>query len=192
MSRPDPHSYADDTQPSTTRLTWKARVDFAERRLHGEALLALDSARGGPLDLDTRDLEIQSVETADGKPIPHTLHGPMPILGSRLRVELPQGAAAVQIHYRTSPHASALQWLSPAQTAGGKHPFLFSQCQAIHARSVVPLQDTPRIRITFRATFEIPSALTCVMAAAHRGREVRGASAFAPFEMPQPIPPYLL
>ncbi|HZN95154.1 MAG TPA: M1 family metallopeptidase [Myxococcales bacterium] len=192
MSRPDPHSYADDTQPSTTRLTWKARVDFAERRLHGEALLKLDSPRGGPLDLDTRDLEIQAVETEDGKPVPHAMHAPMPILGSRLRAELPQGAAAVRIRYRTKPQASALQWLSPAQTAGGKHPFLFSQCQAIHARSVVPLQDTPRIRIVYDAQLTVPAALRGLMAAAHVGRDARGEEAVERYEMPQPIPPYLL
>lgn len=192
MSRPDPHSYADDTQPSTKRLTWKAWVDFAERRLKGEALLALDSTRGGPLDLDTRDLEIQAVETGDGKPIPHALHAPMPILGSRLRVELPQGAALVRIRYRTSPQASALQWLSPAQTAGGQHPFLFSQCQAIHARSVVPLQDTPRIRITFDAELTVPAPLRGLMAAAHAGREEKGGEAVERYTMPQPIPPYLL
>src|SRR5207237_847308 len=81
-------------------------------------VLSLDSPRGGPLDLDTRDLEIQAVETADGQPIPHALHAPMPILGSRLRAELPAGTAAVRIRYRTTPRASALPGLSPAQTAG--------------------------------------------------------------------------
>src|SRR5262245_8125425 len=192
MSRPDPHSYADDTQPSVTRLTWKARVDFGARRLACDAVLALDSPRGGPLDLDTRDLEIQSVEAPSGQAIPHTLNPPEPILGARLRVELPAGTAAVRIRYRTTPQASALQWLSPAQTAGGKHPFLFSQCQAIHARSVVPLQDTPRIRVTYDAELTVPASLRGLMAAAHAGREARGEEAVERYQMPQPIPPYLL
>jgi leukotriene A-4 hydrolase/aminopeptidase len=174
------------------RLTWKARVDFQERRLVGEALLLLDSPRGGPLDLDTRDLDIQAVETAEGKAIPHALHAPMPILGARLRAELPAGTPSVRIRYRTTPQASALQWLSPAQTAGGKHPFLFSQCQAIHARSVVPLQDTPRIRITFDAELTVPAALRGLMAAAHAGREEKNGEAVERYVMPQPIPPYLL
>ena len=84
------------------------------------------------------------------------------------------------------------QWLSPAQTVGGKHPFLFSQCQAIHARSVVPLQDTPRIRITFEAELTVPAALRGLMAAAHVGREEKGGEAVERYRMPQPIPPYLL
>ena len=192
MARPDPHSCADDTQPAAKHLSWKARVDFRERRLSGEALLELDSPRGGPLDLDTRDLEIQAVETAAGQPVPHQLHAPEPILGARLRCELPAGTPAVRIRYRTSPQASALQWLSPAQTAGGRHPFLFSQCQAIHARSVVPIQDTPRIRITFDAELTVPAALRALVAAAHIQREVKGEEAVERYRMPQPIPPYLL
>ncbi len=35
----------------------------------------------------------------------------------------------VEIEYETSPSATALQWLTPKQTAGKKHPYLFSQCQ---------------------------------------------------------------
>jgi len=113
-------------------------------------------------------------------------------LGSRLRITLSLGARAVTISYTTSPHASALQWLSAAQTAGGKQPFLFSQCQAIHARSVVPLQDTPRVRVTYTAQLTVPVQLRGLMAAAHRGREVQGEVAVESWEMPQPIAPYLL
>lgn len=60
--------------------------------------------------------------------------------------------------FRTSPTASALQWLAPPQTAGGKEPYLFSQCQAIHARSVFPCQDSPECRITYTGTPVAPCA----------------------------------
>jgi aminopeptidase N len=195
MARRDPHSYADDAQPATTSLELSARVDFAQHQLHAEATLVFAAPGGGPLDLDTRDLAIDAVEGLDGRALPFVLHPAEPILGARLAIEVPAGSAGVRIRYRTSPTASALQWLSPEQTAGGRAPFLFSQCQAIHARSVIPLQDTPRLRIRYRAQLTVPRTLTAVMAAAHRerreGGELAPDVAVEVFEMPQPIPPYL-
>lgn len=192
MARPDPHSYADDRQPRTRALEWNARVDFVARVLHAEVTLRFaEPAAGGPLDLDTRALEIEAVEAEDGAPLAYTLHPADPILGSRLEVTLPAGASAVRVRYRTSPEASALQWLTPAQTLGKRHPYLFSQCQAIHARSVLPCQDTPSIRQTYAASIDVPAELRAVMAAAPRAREVHGDRAVERFEMPQPIPPYL-
>ena len=192
MTRLDPHSYADDTQAETASLSLTARVDFATKTLHAEATLTLKHPSSGTLDLDTRDLVIDVITDQDGAALPFAVHPVEPILGARLEIKLPRETRAVTIRYRTSPGASALQWLEPAQTMGGKRPFLFSQCQAIHARSVVPLQDTPRLRITYAAKLTVPRELTVVMAAAHRGREEQGESATESFEMPQPIPPYLL
>ena len=35
----------------------------------------------------------------------------------------------IEISFETSPKSSALQWLTPEQTSGKEHPYLFSQCQ---------------------------------------------------------------
>jgi leukotriene-A4 hydrolase len=119
-------------------------------------LTAALAPHGGPLDLDTRDLAIVSIESGAGKRLPYSLESADAIRGSRLRIDLPSGVDRVRIRYRTSDHASALGWLEPAQTASGRHPYLFSQCQAIHARSIVPLQDTPRRRVTLRHAWMYP------------------------------------
>jgi leukotriene-A4 hydrolase len=195
MARLDPHSYNDDAQPEVVELAWRAKIDFATRTLTAEARLGFAAPTlAGPLDLDTRDLLIDSVIGNDGGddgPLAFGVQAPEPIFGARLRIELPAGTRSVRIAYRTSPTASALQWLTPAQTAGGREPFLFSQCQAIHARSVLPVQDTPRIRIRYTAELEVPAQLRGLMAAAFRGRTSNGATAVERWEMPQPIPPYL-
>jgi aminopeptidase N len=184
MARLDPHSYYDSDQPVIEHLDWRARVDFDARVIEAEATLQLASAADGPFDLDTRELTILDVSDGD-QPLQWELHAPEPILGARLTIDA--RGPRVRIRYRTSPSASALQWLAPAQTAGGRHPFLFSQCQAIHARSVVPLQDSPRVRIRYHAEVSAPPELRVLMAAAFVARE----GGVEIYDMPQPIPPYL-
>ncbi|HZM70235.1 MAG TPA: M1 family metallopeptidase [Candidatus Cryosericum sp.] len=194
MSRLDPHSYWDAGQPRTRRLRLSLSVDFSERRLSGSVVLELAAPASGPFDLDTKGLAILSVRGADGRDIPHALADEEPILGRRLRLDLPSGTREVAIEYRTSPDAVALQWLAPEQTEGKRHPFLFSQCQAIHARTVAPLQDSPRVRVTYAAEITVPEPLAAVMSAGPAGVRpgpVAGTRTFL-FEMPQPIPPYLL
>lgn len=192
MPRLDPHSYADTSQPQTESIDWNARVDFDARIVEGEAALHFVATGSGELDLDTRDLKVTSVSDSSGAPLKWSLGDPDPILGQRLGIGLGEGTGGVRIRYSTSPQASALQWLEPAQTFGGQHPFLFSQGQAIHARSVLPCQDTPRIRIRFKARIDTPAALTAVMGARSVDRNTDGARSIARFEMDQRIPPYLI
>ena len=191
MVRLDPHSYADDAQPSTVGMNLQLWVDFLRTEVRGEVTINLDRAANGALDLDTRDLAIEAVTSLSGEALRFELSEPDAVLGRRLRIFA--DGDAVRIVYRTSPRASALQWLSAAQTSGGTQPFLFTQCQAIHARSVVPCQDTPRIRTSFTAELNVPRGLVAVMAAAPVSKEYAGDDrAIFRFEMPQPIPSYLL
>ncbi|MBK8941255.1 MAG: M1 family metallopeptidase [Polyangiaceae bacterium] len=190
--RLDPHSYADDAHAKVVALDWEARVDFGRRVLEASATLRLDApAAAGPLHLDTRGLTITEITGEGGGALAYSLGAEDPILGACLTVTLPAGARAITVRYTTSPEASALQWLEPPQTAGGEHPFLFSQCQAIHARSIIPVQDTPRRRITFTARLRVPVALRGLMAAGFEGRELDAGVAVERWSMPQPIAPYL-
>lgn len=194
--RIDPHSYTDDQQVVIHRLKWRSSVDFARRVITATAELEFIKPGSGPLDLDTRGLKIFKVEDLDrSQNLKFELFAPEPIYGQRLRIELPQSTRGVRVDYETSTDASALQWLTPEQTAGGKQPFLFSQCQAIHARSLVPIQDTPRHRVQYQAEIKVPKSMRALMAAGFLGRqELEGAGDLAVerFEMRQPIPPYLL
>jgi leukotriene-A4 hydrolase len=193
VSRRDPHSHADLDQGRVRHLDLDVVVDFAARRLRGTARLKLAAPASGPLDLDSRDLEITGAVNQDGAEVPCEVGAADAVLGSRVRLTLPAGTTSVTLSYATSPGASALQWLEPAQTDGGRHPYLFSQCQAIHARSVIPCQDSPLARFTFEARLTVPEALTVVMAAAPGdaapGKEP-GTRTFH-FSMPQSIPSYL-
>ncbi len=193
MHRPDPHSYYDAAQPKARRLRLKLGVDFATKRIHGEVVLEFGSTLKGPLDLDTKGLDIHSVQVPGHGPIPWELDEPDAILGSRLRLDTPAGAQEVVISYATGPDAMALQWLEPEQTEGKVAPYLFSQCQQIHARTLVPCQDTPVVRVAYQAEVSVPEGLTAVMSAGPAGDEAlaNGRHLYR-FTMPQPIPSYLL
>jgi aminopeptidase N len=194
MPRTDPHSYFDDTQPRTRHLGLELEVDFEGRSLYGWALLDLGEPSSGPLDLDTKGLEIHSVEGEDEEEVPFELAREEPVLGRRLRLDLPPGTRRVTVEYSTSPDAIGLQWLDPAQTEGKRHPFLFSHFQPIHARTCIPCQDSPRARVTYRAAVTVPSSLTAVMSAGPAGEQTgdrTGTTTFL-FDMPQAIPTYLI
>ncbi|HET9480468.1 MAG TPA: M1 family aminopeptidase/hydrolase, partial [Candidatus Polarisedimenticolia bacterium] len=196
----DVHSFSRPDQVRVTHMELDLSVLFDRKAIEGTAVLSLDraaGAQGEPLRLDSRDLTILKVEatqTAGGgaeafwAETPFTMGQKDAILGSALTVTLPPGTRAVRLAYRTSPEATGLQWLEPAQTAGGKHPFLYTQSQAIHARSWVPCQDTPGSRITFNARVKVPAPMRAVMAARQAGSEADVYS----FAMPHPIPAYLL
>ncbi|MFN0253124.1 MAG: M1 family metallopeptidase [Kofleriaceae bacterium] len=189
--RRDPHSFADDTQARTDSFDLNAIVDFATKTLQATVTLRFAAPATGRLDLDTRDLTIEGVEDAHGHVLVFALHAPEKHIGARLSIELAHETPSITIRYRTAPEASAMQWLAPSQTAGGMHPYVFTQCQAIHARSIIPLQDSPGHRVTYTATLTIPRELKVVMAAADRGRTDTGDVAVHRWEMPQRIPPYL-
>lgn len=193
MARTDPHSYTDPEHGCISDAHLTLEVDFKARCLKGNVILTLDKPSSGVLHLDTRDLHIEKVVSDKGVPVVWTLVEKDKILGSCLALALPEGTKNVVISYSTSSNASALQWLLPAQTAGKKYPYMFSQCQAIHARSIVPVQDSPSVRFQYSAEITVPKPLSAVMSAELTDQfDSPGSTTTYMFEMPQPIPAYLL
>jgi aminopeptidase N len=195
---PEPASHANVGAFVVRHLVLDLAADFEQRILAGTVELHLErrDAKATGLVLDTRDLLIKETEGAVGTntwiSCPFKLDPPTEILGSALRIILPPGANRVRITYQTSPNARALQWLTPAQTTGKRHPFLFTQAWAIQARSFIPLQDLPVVRFTYESTLRPPAGLVAVMAAEKLTGGRDEASGVFKFRMPQPIPSYLL
>lgn len=187
----DYHSFSNPDQIKVTHLDLDLTADFERSVLHGQATLSFEridhSAKS--LIVDTRDLKIASV-TVDGTEVEYSLKPADPELGAALQIMLPKTASQVTIDYQTSPSASGVQWLTPEQTAGKQHPFLFTQAQAVHARSFIPLQDSPQVRMTYDATIHTPEELLAVMSASNDPDTTRDGEYH--FTMPQPIPSYLI
>ncbi|WP_334079138.1 M1 family metallopeptidase [Microbulbifer sp. M83] len=191
----DYHSFANTGDYRVRHLDLDLTVDFDRKVLEGEAVLDFKrlTQKNPPMVLDTRDIKVEAVRAGHGgelKPVEFSMGETDPDLGTPLNIQLPKNATRVAIRYQTSPAASGVQWLEPQQTAGGEHPFLFTQAQAIHARSFVPLQDSPQVRITYNATIRTPEELLAVMSANNDPKTEKDG--VYEFEMPQPIPSYLL
>jgi len=192
----DPNSYAQPDQVQVKHLELELAIDFPHKQLDGQATLQLDwkNPAATSLVLDTRDLKIAKVEAVDdaGKTtaLQYALAPRDKELGSKLTIDTPQRPAQVRIVYSTSPEASGLQWLTPEQTADKKLPFMFSQSESIHARSWVPLQDSPAVRFTYDAHVTAPKDVRVVMSAINDANHPLNGD--FRFDQPHPIPSYLL
>ena len=183
-------------QPQVARVTHVALdldLDFDARRVGGTAELTVLAAPGAEeIVLDTNGLEIAQVTDGQGRALSHTVGETVAEggKGAPLTIRL-DGAETLRIAYRAPADASALQWLSPEQTKGGVHPFLFSQGQAILNRSWIPTQDSPGIRQTWEARITAPEPLDVVMSGVRQGEpEDLGNSRRAfTFVMDKPMPP---
>jgi len=179
----------------STHIHLDLDVDFESKQLKGyiEHTLERLSSDVDEVRLDTRALDIHKAQAFVDEQwieVNFKLHEADKVRGSMLVVKLPKDASQIRIHYNSRPEASGLQWLTPEQTAGKKHPFMFSQSQAIHARSWMPIQDTPAMRVTYSATLRTDKALRPVMSADNNPK--RSSDGVYQFNMPQAIPPYLI
>jgi aminopeptidase N len=192
----EPHSYAQPDQVRMTHLDLDLKIDFPHKQFDGQATLTLDwkNPTAQTLVLDTRDLTITRIEALDASGKATTLKYALAPrdskLGSKLTIQTPQRPHEVRIAYVTSSEASGLQWLTPEQTADKKLPFMYSQSEAIHARSWVPLQDSPAIRFTYSAHVSAPQNVRVVMSALNDAKHPLNGD-FS-FDQPHPIPAYLL
>lgn len=185
----DPHSYARPAESRVDALDLNLRVDFDKQQLSGSATWTLAPNHGDSLVLDTYDLNIEKVEV-DDKEVRWSLGAKDAILGQALSLPLQPTSKQVRITYSTQPGARALQWLSAEQTAGKKHPFLFTQSQAILARTWLPCQDSPGLRYRYRATIQAPVGMMALMSATNP--QQRSADGTYNFEMEIPVPAYLM
>jgi aminopeptidase N len=70
------------------------------------------------------------------------------------------------------------------------HPFLFTQSQAILARTWIPCQDSPGIRFTYNARVTVPKELFALMSA--QNPQKKSADGKYQFKQPHAIPSYLM
>uniref|UniRef100_A0A0X3PPR4 Peptidase M1 leukotriene A4 hydrolase/aminopeptidase C-terminal domain-containing protein n=1 Tax=Schistocephalus solidus TaxID=70667 RepID=A0A0X3PPR4_SCHSO len=198
----DPSSNSNPEYFLTRHVNFDWTIDFNTKTISGcvaYEMVAFDlsTAPDQMLVFDVKDLEISKVCINETETKWLVTDGPHPQLGSCLKIHLPEQTASFTLHigYQTSPQSPALQWLDAAITADKQKPFLFTQCQAIHARSLFPCQDTPRVKFTYTATVRADPCMTVLMSAKYCADSTECPSSGNPvhnFEQPIPVPSYLV
>ncbi len=187
----DPHSLSRPDEAVVKHLDLDLNIDFEQKKIEGTVEIEYEkNSEAQYLILDTKKLQIIDVLFSDGEQAKYTLLEEDPLLGSALKISLTNAGNKVIIKYVTSKHAEALQWLDPKQTADKTAPYLFTQSQAILARSWIPLQDSPGVRFTYTASVHVPPGFLVLMSAENPQKVNEDGNYH--FRMDQPIPSYLM
>ena len=187
----DNHSYAKPGQAYSTHLFLDVEINFEKKQIEGVAHWDIKNPGGNDkIVFDTKGLNIKKV-MVDGKNVANFSMGKADeLLGTPLEIAITKKSRKISIYYNTTDASEALQWLNPKQTAGKKHPYLFTQGEAILTRTWIPCQDSPGRRITYSAKVKLPKELMAVMSATNPTK--RNEKGIYTFEMKQPIPTYLI
>ena len=198
----DPNTLSNYNSFRTSHTTVNFNIDFEKKVVGGKVVVTLKSisdSAAKEILLDTSFLNVKDV-FLDGKTIKWDLLPRVEPYGSALRISLPddvEKGKSVQLEMttETTQECTAIQWLTPAQTKT-EHPYMFTQCQAIHTRSVFPCQDTPDVKGT--VTFNVVSPLPVIASGIATGIEEHDKKAngrvktkLYTFEQKIPIPSYL-
>jgi leukotriene-A4 hydrolase len=184
------HSYANASEVFAKHLHLGIAVDFDSKIISGTITYDIENKAGvDHMILDVYDLEVEKV-LVDGEEAEFSVGAHHQLLGAPLDISIKNNSKKISVQYKTAPNALALQWLDPQQTAGKKHPYLFTQGQAILTRSWLPCQDLPGIRVTYSADVKVDPQLMAVMSASNP--VAKNETGEYSFEMKQSIPVYLM
>jgi leukotriene-A4 hydrolase len=205
-NRKDYSSFANSDEVISTDIKLEWTLDFDNHRIYGSVdhivKVLVDGANS--VVFDSRNIHLLGDILINNKPAAYVLGEEDSILGTKITVTIPaelrkkETLLSVHIPYRVDPNASAVQWLEPSATKGGKHPYVFTQCQAIHARSLFPCMDSPGIKTPYSAKVTAPKWCTVLMSALASNyiteNNKNDSSETNVFHWTQPVPtsPYLV
>eukprot|EP00163_Fabomonas_tropica_P010925 TRINITY_DN2127_c0_g1_i1.p1 TRINITY_DN2127_c0_g1~~TRINITY_DN2127_c0_g1_i1.p1 ORF type:complete len:659 (+),score=220.57 TRINITY_DN2127_c0_g1_i1:152-1978(+) len=201
MTQADPSSRANFWEATTTHvdLVWDADFDAQVLKGHVDLHVKVVADSAKQVIFDTKLLTIHSVTDAkSGAALTHSVGDDHEAFGRALTVELPEAGqkkdavTVIRVAYETSKNSTAIQWLAKEQTADKNHPYVFTQCQAIHARSLLPVQDTPAAKVTYTSQVTVPAPLTALMSALAVDNKQEGERITYRFEQKVNMPSYLI
>ncbi|WP_186280010.1 M1 family metallopeptidase [Fluviicola chungangensis] len=190
----DAHSYSNTDEIRTKHLDLELDVDFEKKTIYGIARHQMERLKDTDTAIfDINGPEIQKVtlgKKGQEKETDFIIGTMQEFIGQPLSIKIDKNTEYINIYYKTTENAGALDWMEPELTEGKKHPYLYTQGQAILTRTWIPVQGTPANRITYSADVTVPVELLALMSASNP--QVKNPEGKYHFEMKQPIPVYLI
>lgn len=198
----DIHSHANFGEIKATHYHMQISADFKAQVFRGHVDIQAQRVKTDAKQfvLDVRTLEVTKVEVVGGQALGFEVAAPIhEHLGQPLKIDVSsvQGEKfVVRVHYSTTPESSGIQWFEPEQTQGKKHPYVYTQCEAILARTLVPCQDTPEVKCPYSISITLPDPLVAACSGTFREGEnpTKEANGDLTYHYVQklPIPTYLI
>ena len=186
----------------TTHLHLNATLDFDRKVMLGNVTLSMKVLNSSFTEvvLDSRYLNVYniSLNTAKGlAPLQYYYTHENPRIGDGLHIKLDNKLIVgdkfnLTISYATTNNTLSLNWLDKVQTEGKAFPYVYTHCEAIDCRTLIPLQDTPSVKSTYSAVIESPWNITVRMSGNTTNEVVVSERKFTSISMDVPIPSYLI
>ena len=183
---------------SQTNINVHFIVDFDNKKVDGEVTISFKAIEDGEvIILDTKSLIIKTIKDNTGNELDFKLdnyyrlesHGvPLKIYKEYSKDD----TFDITIEYSTTKDCMAIDWLEPEQTSGGKYPFMYSQCQSILCREMLPIQDTPAIKMPVQISITVPEELIGLAAGLFVEEINNGNNKTFIYALDIPIPSYLI
>ncbi|CAD8054730.1 unnamed protein product [Paramecium sonneborni] len=195
----DKCSLSNLNQVRTLKTSIKLEIDFKQQIIQGRVILTMKAINDiVKVQLDAKMLNVLQVKVNNEDTTFNYRQQLVQELGDQLEITTQKQANEefqIEIIYQTQQNVHngqvALNWLQPSQTFGNKHPFLFTQSEAIYARSLFPCQDSPSIKSTFDIELTVPEPLKAYGSGILVKETKDGNNNTFYFNQPVAIPAYL-
>ena len=195
----DPSTFSNYDIIQQSKIEVNFNVDFTNKIVTGKAKIYFKALEEGEvIALDTKALIINSIIDSDtGDYLEYKIDNyyKLESLGIPLKIYKEyqkDDDFSIVINFSTTEDGMALDWLNPEQTSGKKYPFMYSQCQSILCRELMPIQDTPAVKMPVSVSITVPKPLLGLVGGIYQSEIDNGNTTTYFYEQKIPIPSYLI
>ena len=199
IQKSDPSTFSNYYQVKHYHLDGNFYIDFNTETITGKIKLYFTSLKDGELIiLDMKNLIINSIidsDTGENLKYEEDNYFSLPSLGTPLKIykEYSKNSNfSILIKYKTKKEGNAIGWLKKEMTIGKKYPYMYTQCESIFCREMLPIQDTPEVKLTLKLGITIQKPLRALYAGIYKSKIDNGDTITYFYEQNIPIPSYLI